>query len=235
MKGGGFFNMFKKAPESAANLEAKRLKYVSGKYDAAYRKSSLLRNAVNLEQYKDDNTEYTKKQYEEQKKRCENQKRIYDECTAKLNQLYTQYKNTTLKVTDRLKAVASVGLKALTGTRYNIAKAKSNAAYEEWNKADELATIITKKAKEAADKEKQLEDSKVTLRTATNEVAAARDATIDAQTAAAAAAAKAADKVVTAIAQAKPANNSWMGQGGYRTKSRKMLRKKSRASRRRKY
>jgi hypothetical protein len=230
MKGGGFFNMFKKAPESAANLEAKRRKYLDTTYNAAFWKNSQMRNQVRIAEYADDNTEYVKKQYEEQKKRCENQKRIYDECIVKLNQLYTQYKNTTLKVTDRLKAVASVGLKALTGTRYNIAKAKSNAASKQFEKADKLATIISKKAQEAADKEKKLEDTKVTLREATNEVAAARDATIDAQTAAAAAAAQAANKVVTAVAEAKPANN-WMGRGG----SRKILRKKSRASRRRKY
>jgi hypothetical protein len=201
MKGGGFFNMFKKSSEkshekspekAAANANAKWKGYRDKEWIPALEKSYNLNDKLDAAQREDYNTEYAKRQYEEQKKICEDQKRIYDECTANLNLLYKEYKNSTLKITDRLKAVASVGLKAFTGTRSNIANAKYKNQYDKlmktYDKADELKAIADKQAKDAADKQKQLEDSKVTLRETTTEVAAARDASIDAQTAAAAAA-----------------------------------------------
>jgi hypothetical protein len=228
MKGSGMFNMFKKAPNNPKNMFEK-------KYLPSISKGYALREEVKKANAQDNNTELARQAYQAQKDICENQKKIYDACNVKLNELYTNYKNSTLKVTDRLKAVASVGLKALTGTRGNIAKAQYNARMAKTvqiaDKVDALQDAAYKQAQDAAEKQKQLNQTKDNLGVVTSQVAAARDATLETHTAAADAAAQAANKVVTAVAQAK----SNAGANMFGSTSFGGSRKKSRASRRRRY
>lgn len=202
-----------------------------------------LSGAINSAQTQDKATADAKKAYEDQKVAC-------TACNTKLNDLYKNYRNSTMKITDRLRAIGSVGFKALSGTRSNIAAAKVNSAIKAVNSAQ---ATVDRRIQVANDRQKQLDENAARLKTITAQVATAREATLNAQKDAATAAATAAAKVATVVVeQANSAatpragrlnlNTGVVNNGAAKPKEGNFggivyggSRRKSRASRKRKY
>ena len=242
MKGGGFFG-FLKSKNSTGVKAGNKLLAAQNSLEKKTVAAAGLSGAINSAQSQDKATADAKKAYEDQKAACA-------ACTTKLNELYTTYRNSTMKITDRLRAIGSVGFKALSGTRSNIAAAKVNSAIKAVNSAQ---ATVDRRIQIAADKQRQLDENTARLKTITAQVAAAREATLNAHKDAATAAASAAATVATTVVQqansaatpragrlnlntgvvnngaAKPKEGNFGGMvfGGSR--------RKSRASRRRRY
>lgn len=190
MKGGGFFGFLKSKNSTGVRAGEKLLAAQTSLNNKRTAASGLL-GAITSAQTQDKATEDAKKAYEDQKKACA-------ECTTKLNELYKTYRNSTMKITDRLRAIGSVGFQALRGTRTNIAAAKVNSATKAVNSAE---AAVERRMQIAADKQKQLDQNTEKLKTIAAQVAASRAATLKAQADAAAAAGTAAAKVATVVVQ----------------------------------
>jgi hypothetical protein len=240
MKGGGFFG-FLKSKNSSGMRASSKLLAAQNSLEKKTVSAAGLSGAINSAQAQDKATAEAKKAYDDQKASC-------DACTAKLNELYKTYRNSTMKITDRLRAIGSVGFKALTGTRSNIATAKVNSALKAVNSAQ---ATVDRRIQVAADRQKQLDDNAARLKAITAQVAASREAALNAHKDAATAAASAAATVATAVveqansaatpragrlnlntATVKPSN---AGANMFGSTSFGGSRKKSRASRRRRY
>jgi peptidoglycan hydrolase CwlO-like protein len=248
MKGGGLFG-FLKSKNSTGLRAGEKLVAAQNSLEKKTVAAAGLVGAINSAQSQDKVTEDAKKAYENQKVACA-------ACTTKLNDLYKTYRNSTMKITDRLRAIGSVGFKALSGTRSNIAASKVNSAIKAVNSAQ---AKVNSRIQAAADKQRQLDENTARLKTITAQVAASREATLkaekDAATAAATAAAQVATVVVkqanaaanvkgntaatTAATTAAKANNgaakSNLGANMFGSTSFGGSRRKSRASRRRRY
>jgi hypothetical protein len=244
MKGGGFFG-FLKSKNSTGMRAGEKLMAAQNSLERKTVSAAGLSGAINSAQTQDKATADAKKAYEDQKDACA-------ACTTKLNELYKNYRNSTMKITDRLRAIGSVGFKALRGSRTNIAASKVNSAIKAVNSA---RSALDRRIQIASDRQKQLDDNSAKLKAITAQVAAAREATLNAHKDAATAAATAAATVATTVVQqanstATPragrlnlntgkVNNgsakSNMAANMFGSTSFGGSRKKSRASRRRRY
>lgn len=247
MKGGGFFG-FLKSKNSTGMRAGEKLAAAQNSLERKTVAAAGLSGAINSAQSQDKATADARKAYEDQKEACA-------ACTTKLNELYKTYRNSTMKITDRLRAIGSVGFKALRGTRTNIAAAKVSSAIKAVNSAQ---AAVDRRIQIAADRQKQLDENAARLKTITAQVAAAREATLKAEKDAATAAATAAAKVATVVveqanAKANAKTNERAGRlnlntgkvtnGPTKPSAANMFgstsfggsRKKSRASRRRRY
>jgi hypothetical protein len=240
MKGGSWFG-FLRGKNSNGTRASTKLLAAQNSLEKKTVAAAGLEGAIDSAQAQDKATADAKKAYEDQKDACA-------ACTTKLNDLYKTYRNSTMKITDRLKAIGSVGFKALRGTRSNIAAAKVNSAIKAVNSAQDR---VERRMKIAADRQKQLDENSAKLKAITAQVAAAREATLNAHKEAATAAANAAATVATAVVQqGNSASSSRAGRLNLNTGTVKPSnaganmfgstsfggsRKKSRGSRRRRY
>jgi hypothetical protein len=242
MKGGSFFG-FLKSKNSSGMRASSKLLAAQNTLEKKTISAAGLSGAINSAQTQDKATADAKKAYEDQKVAC-------TACNTKLNDLYKNYRNSTMKITDRLRAIGSVGFKALSGTRSNIAAAKVNSAIKAVNSAQ---ATVDRRIQVANDRQKQLDENAARLKTITAQVATAREATLNAQKDAATAAATAAAKVATVVVeQANSAatpragrlnlNTGVVNNGAAKPKEGNFggivyggSRRKSRASRKRKY
>jgi hypothetical protein len=190
MKGGSWFG-FLRGKNSTGSRAGSKLLAAQNSLEKKTIAAAGLEGAINSAQSQDKATADAKKAYEDQKDACA-------ECNTKLNELYKTYRNSTMKITDRLRAIGSVGFKALRGTRTNIAAAKVNSAIKAVNSAKDR---VERRIQVAADRQKQLDDNAAKLKAITAQVAAAREATLNAHKEAATAAATAAATVATAVVQ----------------------------------
>jgi hypothetical protein len=198
MKGGGFFG-FLKSKNSTGLRAGEKLMAAQNSLDNKKVAVAGLDGAITSAQAQDKATQDAKKAYEDQKVACA-------ACTTKLNDLYKTYRNSTMKITDRLRAIGSVGFSALRGTRANIAVSKVNSALKAVNSAQ---AKVNSRIQLAADKQKQLEENQAKLKAITAQVAASREATLKAEKDAATAAATAAAAVATVVVkQANAAVNA---------------------------